>query len=415
MPIATAILRIFTALILSIPLFFSFSYYLLATAAEDTLLDADFITSSFQKRQLYNRVYRDILLRPEFSEWTSSLVGGFQVSADTKAQLLRSVVPPSYVEAETEENVSEILEYLRGDGNELNAFINLNIPLENIKPTARAFLNQQISNLDSMPVSHPELLSNEIASFLATVAHGQIPAQAPTAQTIDPAQQIQAYEQAIDALARNGSISPGAIANLKQQEPEIIAALQGSDLRTALKIASRSVAEPRIDEAITSISQNSDDQNRLDLAEGVAENSNRTYAQVLKDARILQYLVQALTGEIAQWSALGFTVLCALAMAVVFIPYWKHVIFWPSVIFFIFGLLLLLMAFSNTLDLSPWLSAICQGPDNESCQLTLDISRTIAADITSSFVDTSLKILLLSAIGILVSLVISRISERKSP
>jgi hypothetical protein len=108
MPIATAILRIFTARILSIPLFFSFSYYLLATVAEDTLLDAEFIARSFQRSQLYNRVYQDVFLRQEFSEWTSSLVGGFQVSGDTKAQLLRSVVPPSYVEAETERDVSEI-------------------------------------------------------------------------------------------------------------------------------------------------------------------------------------------------------------------------------------------------------------------------------------------------------------------
>lgn len=414
MPIATAILRIFTALILSIPLFFSFSYYLLATAADDTLLDADFIASSFQKSELYNRVYRDVLLRPEFSEWTSSLVGGFQVSGDTKAQLLQSVVPQSYVEAETEENVSEILGYLRGDNDELDPFIDLDTPLENIKPTALAFLDRQISNLDSMPISHPALLPNEIASFLATVAQGQIPAQVPTAQALGPEQLVQAYEQAIDALARNDAVAPDAIASLKQQEPEIIAALQGSDLRTALKIASRSAAEPRIDEAVASISRNSDEQNRLDLVEGVAENSNRTYAQVLKDARILQYLVQALTGEIARWSALGFTVLCALAMAVIFIPYWKHVIFWPSITFFVFGLLLLLMAFSNNLDLSLWLSEICQGPDNESCQLTFDISRTIAADITSRFIDTSLKIILISALGILVSFMISRISRRRS-
>src|SRR5918996_892797 len=118
MPIATAILRIFTALILSIPLFFSFSYYLATTAAEDILLDADFIVGSFQKNQLYDRIYRDVLLRQEFNEWTSSLVGSFQVSGDTKAQLLKSVIPPSYVETEIERNVSKILEYLRGEGDE---------------------------------------------------------------------------------------------------------------------------------------------------------------------------------------------------------------------------------------------------------------------------------------------------------
>jgi hypothetical protein len=209
-------------------------------------------------------------------------------------------------------------------------------------------------------------------------------------------------------------VTPEAIANLEQQEPEIISTIQGSDLRAALKLASCAVAELRIDEAIASIRQNSDEQNRLDLVEEVAENNNRTYTEVLKDARILQFLVQALTGQIAQWSALGFTALCALAMAVIFVLYWRHVIFWPSATFFVFGLLLLLVAFSNTLDLSLWSSAICDGPDNESCQLTLDISQAIAAGITSSFVDTSLKIILISSVDILIAFIVSRLSKRKS-
>jgi hypothetical protein len=414
MPIATAILRIFTALILSIPLFFSFSYYLATTAAEDILLDADFIAGSFQKNQLYDRIYRDVLLRQEFNEWTSSLVGSFQVSGDTKAQLLKSVIPPSYVETEIERNVSKILEYLRGEGDELNVFLNLTTPLENIKPTALASLEQQINDLDSIPISHPGGLSNEIASFLATVAHGQIPSQVPTAQALGPAQLVQAYEEAIDALVQSDSISPSAIANLKQQEPEIMAAIQGSDLKAALKLASRAVAEPHIDGAIASIRRNSDEQNRLDLIEKLAENSNRTPPQVLRDARTLRFLLQAATGMIAQWSALGFTVLFTLAMAAVFIPYWRHVIFWPSATFFVFGLLLLLIAVSTSLDLSLWSSAICQGPDNESCQLTLDIGRTIVSDIASRFVDASLKIILIGSIGILLSIIVSRFSKRKS-
>jgi hypothetical protein len=76
--------------------------------------------------------------------------------------------------------------------------------------------------------------------------------------------------------------------------------------------------------------------------------------------------------------------------------------------------LLLVVAFSNTVDLSPWSSAICKGPDIESCKLTPDIGWAITAGVTSRFVDTSLMIILISSIGILVSFIISRISERKS-
>ena len=97
------------------------------------------------------------------------------------------------------------------------------------------------------------------------MAHGQIPSQIPAAEALHPEQQVQAYEQAIDTLEQSGAVSAEAVANLRRQEPGIIAAIQVGDLRTALKLASRSVAEPHIDEAIASIRQNSDEQNRLDL------------------------------------------------------------------------------------------------------------------------------------------------------
>ena len=88
MPVATAFIRIFSALLLGIPFVLAFAYYLVTTAADATILDPDFVASAVQRSGYYDRVYREALLRPGFSEWTGSFIGGFEVADDERAQLL---------------------------------------------------------------------------------------------------------------------------------------------------------------------------------------------------------------------------------------------------------------------------------------------------------------------------------------
>jgi hypothetical protein len=410
MPIGTAFLRIFAALVLSIPLFLSFSFYLGAASANDTVLNSEYIGDSFQRVDLYGRIYSDVFLRQVFSDWTDSLTGGFQVSDDEKAQLLKSSIPPDYVEAETERNVSETLSFLKSEDDELDVFIHLDTPLENAKPAAFAFLDQRIDGLDAAPAAGPE----EIASFLADIGNGQIPSQIPSDEGVDPQQRVEAYQRAVNLLAQNGSLSPAALANLNEQEAVIVSTIREDGTREGLKLAGRRVVEPRLDEGIASIRQKSDPQDRLDLVEQLAESSDRTPGQVLRDARILRFVVGAATGEIAQWTALAITGLCILAMAAIFVPYWKHVIFWPSVALLVGGVLLLLIAFSTVMDWTPLAPVVCTGADPESCQLVLDIGQDIATGIAGTFADAALKIIVAGGAGLLLSFVVSNFLGRKA-
>ena len=414
MPIGTAFIRTFAALLLSIPLFLGFSFYLGAVSADDTLLNADFIADSFERVDLYERIYREVFLRQEFSDWADSLTGGFQVSDDEKAQLLKDSIPPAYIEAETERNVSETLEFLKGEDDELDVFIHLNTPLDNAKSTAFAFLDRRIDGLDSVPVAGPEELSEEIASFLANIENGQIPSHIPSDEGIAPPYRVDAYQRAVNLLAQNVSVSPTALANLNDQGPTILSAIQEDGIREGLKLASRSVVEPRLDEGIASIRQKGGPQDRLDLVEQLAESSDRTPDQVLRDARILRFVIGAATGEVAQWTALAITALCILAMAAIFVPYWKHVIFWPCVTLLVGGVLLLLIAFSTVLDSTLLAPAICTRTDLESCQLVLDIGQNIGTGIAALFADAALKIIVAGGAGVLLSLVVSKFLRRKA-
>lgn len=408
-------MRIFAALLLSIPLFLAFSFYLGAASADDTVLDANYVADSFERVDLYDRIYSDVFLRQEFSDWTDSLAGGFQTSGDEKAQLLRDSIPPEYIEAETQRNVAETLAFLRGENDTLDVYIRLDTPLDNAKPTAFAFLDRSIDQLELVPVAGPQELSEEIASFLTSIGNGQIPAHIPLDDGFDPPDRVRAYQQAVDLLARDESLAPAQLANLNEQEPVIVPVVRDEGLREGLKLASRSVTEPRLDQMLAAIRQKADQQDRLHLVDQLAESSDRTPGQVLRDARVLRFLVRAATGEIAQWTALAIAVLCILAMAAIFVPYWKHVIFWPSVTLLIGGVLLLLLAFSTVLDSTLWTPSICTGADPKSCQLMLDIGQNIAAGIAAMFADAALNVIVAGGVGILLSFAVSKLTGRRAP
>jgi hypothetical protein len=414
MPIGTAFLRIFAALVLSIPFFLALSFYLGAASAEDTLLDADFVTDSFERVNLYERIYSEVFLRREFSDWADILTGDFQVSDEEKAQLLKNSIPPAYVETETERNVSETLEFLNSEDNQLDVFIHLDTPLGNAKSTAFDFLDRSIDGLDSVPVAGPEELSEEIAAFLAGIGNGQIPSHIPSDEGIAPEERGRAYQRAFNLLEQNGSVSPAALANLRAQESAILSAIREGGTREGLKLASRSVVEPRLDEEIASLRQKSGPEDQLDLVEQLAESSDRTPDRVLRDARILRFVVGAATGEIAQWTALAIAALSILAMAAIFVPYWKHVIFWPSLTLLVGGVLLLLIAFSTVLDSSALVPVVCTEADPESCRLVLDIGQNIAAGVAAMFADAALKIIVAGGAGLFLSLVVSTFLRRKA-
>jgi hypothetical protein len=225
---------------------------------------------------------------------------------------------------------------------------------------------------------------------------------------------VGAYQRALSLLAQNDSVSPSALANLRAQESAILSAVQEDGIRAGLRLASRNVVEPRLDEELASIRQKSDPQDRLGLVVQLAESSDRTPDHVLRDARILRFVIGVATGEIAQWIALGIAASSLLAMAAIFVPYWKHVIFWPSVTLLVGGSLLLVMAFSTVLDSSLLAPMVCTEADPESCRLVVDIGQNIATGMAAMFADASLKIIVAGGVGVLLSFIISRFSRRRA-
>jgi hypothetical protein len=413
MPVAAAFIRIFAALLLSIPFFFLATHYLVAKAADQTLLDAEFVADSFDRSGLYQRIYGEVFIRPQYADWTDGLIGGLPASEQEKVQLLEEVLPPPYIRRETERNVAELTGFLRDGNDDLDLYVDLRPPLERAGPASLTFLERRIGALETVPVASTDELAQQTAHFLAEVAAGRFPQQAPSAEALTPEERVLAYRQATAILEERGAVAPAALERLEASEPEILSAVGEGDLPRALRQAGRIVAEPRVEAAIDGVRARADQQGRLDLIEQVALNSDRTQAQVYQDARVLRFLVQITTGAVAQWTALILAALCLVLVAAVFIPYWKHVVLWPSLILLTLGLLMLLTAVSTWLDSAYWSPVVCKDGVQDTCGLTVDIAHHMAAGIAGVFADLALRITIAGSVGILAALVISRFVGRK--
>ncbi len=414
MPIGTAFLRIITALILSIPVLLSFSYYLFGTAIQNTFLQPGYVTESLVDSELYNRIYDEILLAAEFDEWTDSLVGNFHLSNDEKITLLRQVIPPEYVQGETERSVATLVNYLRDDVDSLEVFIDLSVPSENIKPTIYDFVDSRIDTLEPIRLSDTDDLSLEIANFLANMGNGRIPSNVPTIEALTVDEWALAYEKAFDILEESNTVPLDAMANLRRHEAEILATVQVSDITTALKLSSRAISERQVDSAIKLLKRNANQLGRVDLLQQVAEDSERTRNQVVKDANLLRTILSFGTGKPALWTALGIMALSIFSMAVVFVPYWKHVFFWPGAALFGTGFILLISGLFFAADIQIWASAVCQDVNSPSCRLTMDVVRAAASDIGVSVLAPSLYVLIIGAGGILAAGIISTLEKTKA-
>ncbi len=412
MSVAAAFFRIIAALILSLPVFFGFSYYLGASAIEDTLLKPSTLVESLEKNDAYNRIYEEFLLKPEFSGWTNILTGGFQLSDEDRAQALREVIPPAFIQAETERNIGSIVGYLNGEVDDLQVFIDIRQHVGRIEPAVLGLIDRKLDAMEERSVSTPEELAEEFRVFLLTISIGQIPAAIPAPVGITPSEASRAYQQALDMLAQSAAVSPEVLASLQSSEADILAAIRNSDTKTALKIASRAAAEPVIDEALAEMRGLLDEQGRFDLVEWIGGLSNLSRSEVVSDADLVRRGVSigVADGAIA---ALVVMAVGTAALALVFFPHWRHVVFWPGVVLLLAGLLFLAIGWWLTLNIPGLGAEVCGANTDITCSLSVDVARSIASEVGSKFITPSLIVLGIGAFGVLLSIFLGASNGRR--
>ena len=180
------IFRSLASLILGLVIFFGFVGYLMGKNVRDNFLTTEFYTDSFTENDVYNRVYDEVLLDPEFVDTTEELLGDIDVPTGDIVDVTRDIITPEYLQEQVEGSVQGIIDYLnRVIDQPDDAFIDLGPPLDNVKPVLFGYMDGRIDYLEDVPVATIEELQLELESLFRTLENGMIPTRVPLVEDRD--------------------------------------------------------------------------------------------------------------------------------------------------------------------------------------------------------------------------------------
>ena len=117
--------------ILGAVFFLAFFAYLLFNLVDGHFLSADFYSEALAEQNVYARLYDEVLVDPALEDESKELLGNLDVPQNEMAGLARNIMPPEYLQGETERTLHNLIGYLKKDVDELELYINLGGPLDN--------------------------------------------------------------------------------------------------------------------------------------------------------------------------------------------------------------------------------------------------------------------------------------------
>ena len=142
---------------------------------------------------------------------------------DEVLEVLREVLPPSYLPDETEDNVGSITAYLSGERDDLAVHVNFKRPLERVEP---AVLGKVHEIIDGLEIAEPDdsgcslltlqRLALASAEPYSRLSEGELPQSAPSLQILSRECREQEFDSWFDLVLGDPGMDP--------QEARILAA-----------------------------------------------------------------------------------------------------------------------------------------------------------------------------------------------
>ena len=294
--------RTIASLVLGVLLFFGFFGFVLIDTFRGNFLTEEFYTKSLSENAVYDRIYDEVLVDPEYESTKDRLLGDIDVTQTDVAKIGRKIIPPDYLQAQVENAIGGLIDYLNDkDIDDPQIFLDLTVPLSNVKPVLFEYMDSRIDALQDVPVTtideleteledlfrtledgkiptrvpfivDPELLvvsyvddaitdlvevpaatqqdfSREIEGIFRELSAGEIPSRVPSIASIPVDERLRAYDLALRAIRSDRSFPQEIVDGLEEQESAIKAQLStpSGNVKGALEVASRSLTEPAVE------------------------------------------------------------------------------------------------------------------------------------------------------------------------
>ncbi len=249
-----AVLRPILGLVLAVVVIVGFLCFVVVSGFRSNFLSADFYAENISKNSVYDRIYDEVLLDPEFEKQTEYLVAGVEVPHEDVVEVTRSILPPVYLQGQIENALTGALDYLKRDSEEAQVFIELATPIDNIKPTVLAYIDRRIDEIPTQEVEDVEEMADELAALWKGLEEGEPPQTIPALR--DPSSLNNSiadfiFDRAIEELESDPTFLQSGIDGLLKQEDAIKKSLVAVDTKGVLKTAASTIATPVINRALS--------------------------------------------------------------------------------------------------------------------------------------------------------------------
>ena len=427
------VLRALAGLVLGLAVFAGLLYFLVVVNFSQRLVESEVYYVAIKDTDAYNRIYTEVLVDEALKDQTGNLLGDVEIQAHEEAvEVLREVMPPAYLQEQTEDNIDRFTSFLRYDREDLEIYASLRDPLERIEPAVLGKIHEIIDELEieehpSSTCSPAAMRRLAAASAIpyAKLSDGEIPESAPSLEILTRECREREFDRWFDLILDDPAINSQTALILENERANIRQYFVDFDTREFLKSVADPLVKPLIEDAVAEIRRNLQRNDQFDLLEWLAKESDDTSrADIEEQAESLREVVTAANGP-GRLIALALVVLGTLLMAVVHLPRPAEMLRWPGITLVMGGGVCLLVGFVlNSAIPGQFRDAIARtasySPDVPVSAINLagDLVESFARQATAGFIPASVTVMVIGGLLIVASLasgILSALARRVVP
>lgn len=240
------------------------------------MLDDEFYAESLAEQDVYQRVYTDVLTPENIQQIWQEVSGNAKIlSSEELRDLLQTVAPPEYLQAQAEENLALLSSFAAGESEDLELYVEMAGPLDR---TVSSLVDLIEVRIDETPVFFSQQTqsraapaieagySEDIALSLKSLMSASYNLSSITDLTGSSEEEVLAiFDQAVATVLAEPSIDQRFRDALDETRPELRQAFKSGNTRDLLKKATRTAVAPPLEIALEDFKTRLDEQGRLAL------------------------------------------------------------------------------------------------------------------------------------------------------
>ena len=427
------LLRALAGLVLGLVIFAGLLYLLVVVNFSQRLVESEVYNIAISDTDAYKRIYDEVLVDEALKDTREKLLGyvNFPVSDDA-VEVLRQIMPPAYLQEQTEGNIDRFTSFLRYEENDLAISISMKEPLYREESAVLGKVHQIIDDLDVVEPVSPgcsaaelEKQASSLAASFSQLSDGEIPESIHSLKTLTAVCREREFDRWFDRVLDDPSMNSQAALILESERSNLRRHFMEGDTRTFLKAAADPLVKPLIEDAIADIRRDLQRNDRFDLLEWLAEESEDTSrTDIEEQAEALRNAVSDANGP-GKFIALALVVVGTLLMAVVHLPRPAEMLRWPGITLVMGGGVCLLVGFVlNSAIPGQFRDAIARTASYSgdvpvsAINLAGDLVESFARQATAGFIPASVTVMIVGGLLIVASLasgILSALARRVIP